>query len=142
MNAAIATGEPALHSFVTGLRADQDAVTNGLALSWSSGVVEGHVTCIKMLKRQMYGRANPGCSACACSSPTNPPEKEHGKCARARFQMPFTGERFSSRRRDEKHSPAASSQLGHSAAVSTRKSCDGSTGVCGFDGCDTLACGA
>jgi transposase len=59
MTAALATGEPALGSFVTGLRADQDAVTNGLSLPWSSGTVEGHVNRIKMLKRQMYGRANP-----------------------------------------------------------------------------------
>jgi transposase len=59
MNAAIATGDPALKSFVTGLRADQDAVTNGLSLRWSSGAVEGHVNRIKMLKRQMYGRAGP-----------------------------------------------------------------------------------
>jgi transposase len=59
MTAALATGEPALRSFVTGLRADQDAVTNGLSLPWSSGVVEGHVNRIKMLKRQMYGRAKP-----------------------------------------------------------------------------------
>jgi transposase len=59
MTAAEATGEPALGSFVTGLRADQDAVANGLSLRWSSGSVEGHVNRIKMLKRQMYGRANP-----------------------------------------------------------------------------------
>jgi transposase len=59
MTAALATGEPALRSFVTGLRADQDAVTNGLSLPWSSGAVEGHVNRIKMLKRQMYGRAKP-----------------------------------------------------------------------------------
>ena len=59
MTAAEATGEPALRSFVTGLRADQDAVTNGLSLRWSSGSVEGHVNRIKMLKRQMYGRAGP-----------------------------------------------------------------------------------
>jgi transposase len=59
MTAALATGEPALRSFVTGLRADQDAVTNGLSLPWSSGAVEGHVNRIKMLKRQMYGRASP-----------------------------------------------------------------------------------
>jgi len=39
--------------------ADQDAVTAGLTLPWSSGSVEGHVNRIKMLKRQMYGRANP-----------------------------------------------------------------------------------
>jgi Transposase len=59
MTAADATGEPALRSFVTGLRADQDAVTNGLSLRWGSGAVEGHVNRIKMLKRQMYGRAGP-----------------------------------------------------------------------------------
>ncbi len=59
MTTALATGEPALRSFVTGLRADQDAVTNGLSLQWNSGSVEGHVNRIKMLKRQMYGRANP-----------------------------------------------------------------------------------
>jgi transposase len=59
MDATLATGEPALRSFVTGLRADQDAVINGLSLQWSSGAVEGHVNRIKMLKRQMYGRANP-----------------------------------------------------------------------------------
>jgi transposase len=43
MTAAIATGEPALRSFVVGLRADQSAVTSGLSLPWSSGAVEGHV---------------------------------------------------------------------------------------------------
>ena len=59
MTAATATGEPALRSFVTGLRADQDAVTNGLSLCWSSSAVESHVNRIKMLKRQMYGRASP-----------------------------------------------------------------------------------
>ena len=57
--AAAAGGEPALKSFITGLRADQDAVTAGLTLRWNSGCVEGHVNRIKMLKRQMYGRANP-----------------------------------------------------------------------------------
>jgi transposase len=55
----IASTQPQLRSFTTGLRRDQDAVTAGLSLPWSSGVVEGHVNRIKMLKRQMYGRANP-----------------------------------------------------------------------------------
>lgn len=40
------TGEPALRSFATGLRADQDAVTAGLTLPWSSGSVEGNVNRI------------------------------------------------------------------------------------------------
>ena len=49
---------PGLHSFTTGLRRDRQAVTNGLSLPYSSGVVEGNVNRIKMLKRQMYGRAS------------------------------------------------------------------------------------
>ena len=48
---------PDLHSFTTGLRRDHQAVTNGLTLPYSSGPVEGNVNRIKMLKRQMYGRA-------------------------------------------------------------------------------------
>jgi transposase len=35
------------------------SATAGLTLPWSSGAVEGHVNRIKMLKRQMYGRASP-----------------------------------------------------------------------------------
>ncbi|WP_326655554.1 hypothetical protein [Streptomyces sp. NBC_01750] len=37
--------------------ANLDAVAAGLTLPWNSGVVEGHVNRIKMLKRQMFGRA-------------------------------------------------------------------------------------
>jgi transposase len=36
---------------------DLEAVTTGLTLAWNSGPVEGHVNRIKMLKRQMFGRA-------------------------------------------------------------------------------------
>jgi transposase len=59
ITAADASGLPELRSFITGLRRDQDAVVAGLTLPYSSGVVEGHVNRIKMLKRQMYGRASP-----------------------------------------------------------------------------------
>ncbi|AZP22779.1 ISL3 family transposase [Streptomyces aquilus] len=48
---------PSLHTFVNGPERDLAAVTADLTLPWSSGVVEGHVNRIKMLKRQMYGRA-------------------------------------------------------------------------------------
>ena len=48
---------PHLRSFAVGLTKDYDAVVNGLTLPWSSGAVEGNVNRIKMLKRQMYGRA-------------------------------------------------------------------------------------
>lgn len=58
LDAVVADDLPALHSLVTGLRRDQDAVTNGLSLPYSSGQVEGTVNRIKMIKRQMFGRAN------------------------------------------------------------------------------------
>jgi transposase len=48
---------PSLHTLAAGIDRDRDAVTAGLTLPWSSGAVEGHVNRIKMLKRQMYGRA-------------------------------------------------------------------------------------
>jgi transposase len=44
-------------SFARNLRRDQDAVHAGLTLSHSSGRVEGTVNKIKMLKRQIFGRA-------------------------------------------------------------------------------------
>jgi transposase len=48
---------PHLHSFATVLHRDRTAVINGLSLQHSSGPVEGNVNRIKMIKRQMYGRA-------------------------------------------------------------------------------------
>jgi transposase len=55
-----ADDQPDLHSFARGLKHDHDAVLNGLTLTWSSGIVEGNVNRIKMIKRQMYGRATFG----------------------------------------------------------------------------------
>ena len=49
--------QPDLHSFVRGIKRDYDAVLNGLTMPWSSGVVEGNVNRLKMLKRQTFGRA-------------------------------------------------------------------------------------
>lgn len=56
--AAQASEIPQLRRFAAGLLADYDAVRAGLTLPWSSGAVEGNVTRIKAIKRQMYGRAN------------------------------------------------------------------------------------
>ncbi len=53
-----ADDQPDLHSFARGIRHDYDAVRNGLSLPWNSGVVEGTVSKIKMIKRQMYRRAS------------------------------------------------------------------------------------
>ena len=55
--AAEADDQPELRSFATGIRNDKEAVINGLTLPYSSGRVEGTVNKIKMIKRQMYGRA-------------------------------------------------------------------------------------
>ncbi len=49
---------PALRTFASGLGQDLDAVVAGLSLPYSSGTVEGHNNKIKMLKRQMFGRAS------------------------------------------------------------------------------------
>lgn len=58
MAKVLADDLPGLHSFVKGVQRDLAAVTAGLTLPWSSGAVEGQVNRVKMLKRQMYGRAN------------------------------------------------------------------------------------
>jgi len=52
-----AAGLPGLSSFAKGLEQDLDAVTWGLTSHWNSGPVEGRVNHIKMIKRQMFGRA-------------------------------------------------------------------------------------
>jgi hypothetical protein len=43
-------------------------VVTGLGLRYSSGAVEGHNNKIKMIKRQISGRANSTCSANGSSS--------------------------------------------------------------------------
>jgi transposase len=55
--AARDAGLPGIASFAKGLEQDLDAVTSGLTMTWSSGPVEGRVNHIKMVKRQMFGRA-------------------------------------------------------------------------------------
>jgi transposase len=49
---------PGLQAFANSIQRDIAAVTAGLSQPYSSGPVEGHVNRIKMIKRQMYGRAN------------------------------------------------------------------------------------
>ena len=46
-----------LAAFAKGLRKDQPAVAAALSLPWSNGQTEGHITRLKLLKRQMFGRA-------------------------------------------------------------------------------------
>lgn len=57
MHDALMSGLTPFNTFATGLHRDRAAVVAGLSLSWNNGLVEGHVNRLKMLKRQMYGRA-------------------------------------------------------------------------------------
>jgi transposase len=47
----------ALRRFAIGLYEDYEAVKAGVTLPWSTSPVEGHINRLKMLKRQMFGRA-------------------------------------------------------------------------------------
>jgi transposase len=68
---------PELHRFTAGLRRDHDAVAAGLSMPHKSGAVEGTAHKIKMLKRQMFGRAT---SICCANGFCSPPESQ--KCDR------------------------------------------------------------
>jgi transposase len=57
MQRAEQSGLPALKGFARGLRLDNAAVAAALSSPWSQGQVEGQITRLKLLKRQMYGRA-------------------------------------------------------------------------------------
>jgi len=46
-----------LNRFANGLLSDLPAIRAALSLSWSNGQVEGQVNRLKLVKRQMYGRA-------------------------------------------------------------------------------------
>jgi transposase len=46
-----------LVSFAAGIRADRKAVAAAITEAWSNGQTEGQITKLKLVKRQMYGRA-------------------------------------------------------------------------------------
>ena len=48
---------PEVRQFAEGIRRDESAVDAAVTTRWSNGPVEGHVNRLKMIKRQMYGRA-------------------------------------------------------------------------------------
>jgi hypothetical protein len=63
--------------FATGLRADRAAVQAAVTLPWSQGPLEGQITRLKRLKRQMVGRARLDLLArrfllAACPAPGHP----------------------------------------------------------------------
>lgn len=54
---AKASGLTDFRNFAIGLQRDFAAVKAALTLPWSNGPTEGHVHRLKVIKRQMYGRA-------------------------------------------------------------------------------------
>jgi transposase len=57
MTRTLASNIHALQRFVRTLRQDLSAVEGAVSERWSNGPVEGHINRLKMLRRQMYGRA-------------------------------------------------------------------------------------
>lgn len=51
------SGSSLLASFASGTAADRDAVAAAITEPWSNGPTEGQITKLKLMKRQMYGRA-------------------------------------------------------------------------------------
>ena len=49
---------PEFRNLAKGIRKDYRAVKAALCSIWSNGQTEGHINRLKLLKRQMYGRAN------------------------------------------------------------------------------------
>jgi transposase len=58
LNAYQQSGVNNLKTFAEGIRKDYDSIRAALETAWSNGQTEGQVNRLKMLKRQMYGRAN------------------------------------------------------------------------------------
>lgn len=54
---AQSSGIRELRQFALKVRKDEAAVQAGCALEWSNGQTEGQITRLKLLRRQMYGRA-------------------------------------------------------------------------------------
>ena len=52
------SGIRALETFAAGLEQDGAAIRAALTTPWSSGQAEGQITRLKLIKRQMYGRAS------------------------------------------------------------------------------------
>jgi transposase len=52
-----ASSSPEIRRYAEGIRQDESAVLAAVTQRWSNGPVEGHINRLKMIKRQMYGRA-------------------------------------------------------------------------------------
>jgi transposase len=55
---ACQSGIRELRRYAEGLERDHAAVDAALTTGYSNGITEGHINRLKMIKRQMYGRAS------------------------------------------------------------------------------------
>jgi transposase len=55
---SLKSGITALQTFAEGIKQDYKAIKASLELPWSNGQTEGQVTKLKLIERQMFGRAN------------------------------------------------------------------------------------
>jgi transposase len=58
LKGATESGILELRRFASSLKKDQEAIVAALSLPWSNGQVEGQINRLKLIKRQMYGRAH------------------------------------------------------------------------------------
>jgi hypothetical protein len=58
LQACQASNIPEFVNLALGMKKDQKAIQTALSSKWSNGQTEGQVNRLKLLKRQMYGRAN------------------------------------------------------------------------------------
>jgi transposase len=57
MEKAKAAGFPFMAAYVKALGRDWEAVQLAMTTPWSNGPIEGQINRLKVIKRQMYGRA-------------------------------------------------------------------------------------
>ncbi|WP_201832645.1 transposase [Microvirga zambiensis] len=79
----------ALARLAAGLWRDLEAVRGAVTMPWSTSPVEGQISRLKMIKRQMYGRAGLICCVSGFSTPPN--SRHHTGCGRTTVQTALTG---------------------------------------------------
>lgn len=94
LNQARGTGLSEIGRFCDGLLRDEKAVNAAVMLPWSNGQVEAQTHRLKLVKRQMYGRAKFNLlrrsGSALCRRPRRPARHKahldlHGNCGRTQF---------------------------------------------------------
>jgi transposase len=81
-------GTSLVASFASGIGKDEAAVAAAIAEPWSNGQVEGQITKLKLVKRQMYGRAKLDLLEARLLPAAW--SRHHKDCVRARFRRRST----------------------------------------------------